>query len=340
MFSHGCLIRRAISLAVLALLASGNAYAADYPLLTSGAIAQSSAFPSRPLRFVVPFPPGAGADVIARLIAQPLSERIGKPVVVDNRTGAAGIIGASIVAKAIPDGHTALLITATFAIGAAFYNDLPYNAVSDFAAVARVAAGPLAVIVHPSVPAHSVKDFIALAQSRPGKLNYASGGPGGINHLAAEMLKSAASINVVEVPYKGGGPALTAVISGEVNFMVATLGSCLTQIRAGRVRALALGSKRRSMLLPELPTVIESGVPGYEAETWYAVVVPRGTAAARIQVLSQSIIASLQTQNVTENLAASGFESSPLTADHFATYLKSEIAKWARVIKDAGITRS
>jgi tripartite-type tricarboxylate transporter receptor subunit TctC len=302
--------------------------------------AQSSAFPSRPLRLVVPFPPGAGADVVARLISQPMSEQLGKPVVVDNRTGAAGIIGTSIVAKALPDAHTILLITATFSIAAAFYNNLPYDAVSDFAAVGRVAAGPLAVIVHPSVPAHSVKELITLVRARPGKFNYASGGQGGINHLAAEMLKSAASIDAVEVPYKGGGPALTALISGEVDFMVATLGSCLSQIRAGKVKALALGSKRRSLLLPELPTVIESGIPGYEAETWYAVIAPRGTSAARIQVLSRALITSVRTRSVMETLAATGFESNPSTPDSFETYLKSEIAKWARVIKDAGITRS
>lgn len=301
---------------------------------------QASSFPSRPVRFVVPFPPGAGADVVARMIAQPMNERLGQTVVVDNRSGAAGTIGTSIVAKAPPDGHTILLITATFSISAAFYNDLPYNAVSDFASVGRVATGPLAVVVHPSTQAQSLKELIALAKAQPGKLNYASGGQGGINHLAAEMLKSATGIQIVEINYKGGGPALTGLLSGEAQLMVATLGSCLSQIRAGRLKALALGSKQRSMLLPDLPTVAESGIPGYEADTWYAILASRGTPSIHIQRLNQAMVATVQTRDIQEKLVATGFEPDPSTSSEFAAYLKSEIAKWTRVIKMTGITRS
>jgi len=301
---------------------------------------QASSFPSRPVRFVVPFPPGAGADVIARMIAQPMSDRLGQPVVVDNRSGAAGTIGTTIVAKAPPDGYTIVLITATFSISAAFYNDLPYDAVSDFASVGRVATGPLAVVVHPSLQAQSIKDLIALAKARPGKLNYASGGQGGINHLAAEMLKSATGIQVVEINYKGGGPALTGLLSGEAQLMIATLGSCLSQIRAGKLRALALGSKRRSMLLPELPTVAESGVPGYEADTWYAILAARGTPSLHIQRLNQAMAASVRTRDFQETLVSTGFEPSASPPADFAAYLRSEISKWTRVIKVAGIARS
>ena len=313
-------------------------------LLAGGAsaasVTRSDPFPSRPIRFVVPFPPGAGADVVARMIASPMSETLGQPFVIDNRSGAAGTVGTSTVAKALPDGHTILLITATFSISAAYYSDLPYNAISDFAAVGRIATGPLALVVHPSLQARSVKELVALAKAHPGKLNYASGGQGGINHLAAEMLKSATAAQIVEVNYKGGGPALTALLSGETQVMVATLGSCLSQIRAGRLRALALGSKQRTALLPDLPTMAESGVPGYEAETWYAILAPKGAAASSVQRLNQAMVSGLQARDLQEKLVATGFEAAPSTASEFADYLKSEIAKWARVMKTAGIARN
>ena len=240
--------------------------------------AESASYPQRPVRFVVPFPAGAGADVVARMVAQPMSQRLGQPFVIDNRSGAAGTMAASVVGKAPPDGYTMLIVTATFAISAAFYKDLPYNAIADFSGIGRIATGPLAVVVHPSVQAATLKDLIALARANPGKLNYASGGQGGINHLGAEMLKSATGINAVEVPYKGGAPALTGLLAGEAQMMVATLGSCLSLVRAGKLKALALGSRSRTKLMPELPTVAEAGVAGYEAETWYALIGPRGIA--------------------------------------------------------------
>lgn len=307
------------------LLASSSVHGVDYP--------------ARPIRLVVPFPPGAGADVVARMVAQPMSQRLGQPLVVDNRSGAAGTIGASIVARAPPDGYTMLLVTATFAISAAFYKDLPYNAVADFSGIGRIATGPVAVVVHPSVHAASLKELIALARANPAKLNYASGGQGGINHLGAEMLKSATGINVVEVPYKGGGPALTGLLAGEAQMMVATLGSCLSLVRAGKLKALALGSKTRTKLMPELPTVIEAGVAGYDAETWYAVIGPRGIPTHTRQLLNAALVASVRSREVEEQLGATGFEASPTGAEEFSAYLKGEVTKWARAIKAAGIVR-
>ena len=294
-------------------------------------------FPARPLRLVVPFPPGAGADVVARMVALPMSERLRQPIVVDNRSGAAGTVGTSIVAKAPPDGYTMLLVTATFSISAAFYKDLPYDAVADFAPVGRIATGPLAVVVQPSLQAKSLKELIALAKANPGKLNYASGGQGGINHLAAEMLKTATGTDIVEISYKGGGPALTGLLSGEAQLMVATLGSCLSLVRAGKLRALALGSKGRSPLVPDLPTVAESGVPGYEAETWYALLTTRGTVPRSVQALNAALVASVQSRDIQEKLAATGFEASPSNPAEFSAYLKAEIAKWDRAIKAAGL---
>ena len=267
-----------------------------------------------------------------------MSQRLGQPFVIDNRSGAAGTIGASIVARAPPDGYTTLLVTATFAISAAVYKDLPYNAVADFSGIGRIATGPVAVVVHPSVQAASLKELIALARANPAKLNYASGGQGGINHLGAEMLKSATGINVVEVPYKGGGPALTGLLAGEAQMMVATLGSCLSLVRPGKLKALALGSKGRTKLMPELPTVIEAGVADYEAETWYAViahVVFRRTRA----LLNAALVASVRSREGEEQLGATGFEAGPTGAEEFSAYLKGDVTKWARAIKAAGIVR-
>jgi tripartite-type tricarboxylate transporter receptor subunit TctC len=331
MKAHRAAVSAGIALACLG-LSWQNAFAASGD--------QPAAFPARPLRLVVPFPPGAGADVVARLVAQPMSERLRQPIVVDNRSGASGTMGTSIVAKAPPDGYTMILVTATFSISAAFYKSLPYDPVADFAPVGRIATGPVAVVVNPSLQAHTLKDLVALAKAQPGKLNYASGGQGGINHLAAEMLNTATGMRTIEIPYKGGGPALTGLLSGEAQMMAATLGSCLAQVRSGKLRALALGSNQRSALLPQLPTVAESGFPGYEAETWYAVLASRGTPHRYTAVLNQAMVESVRTRDIEEKLAATGFEPSPSSSAEFAAYLKSEIAKWARAIKAAGIARS
>lgn len=300
--------------------------------------ANATGYPSRPVRVIVPFPPGAGADLVARMIGQKLNEQLKQTFVIDNRSGAAGVIGGNIVANAARDGYTILLVTATFAISAAYSKDLPYDSVRDFAPIALAATGPLVLVVHPAVPARSVKELIELARASPGKLNYASGGAGGINHLSGEMFKSLTGTRIVEVPYKGGGPALNGLLAGEVELMIATLGSCLTQIRAGKLRALGMGTTRRSALWPELATVAESGVPGYEANTWYGFLAPRDTPKAVVSQLNTEIAASIAGEDARARLAVLGFEPPAAYGPaEFAAYLRSEIARWDRVMKKAGI---
>ncbi|MEA3155801.1 MAG: hypothetical protein QOK44_3390 [Betaproteobacteria bacterium] len=306
--------------------------------ITAGTITGRAAeYPSRPVRFVVPFPPSGGTDIVARLLAQQLAERMGQQFVIDNRPGAASTIGAQIAARAAADGYTLLLVTASYAISASFYRTLPYDSVSDFDAVARVASGPLLVVVHPSVKVGSMKELIALAKAAPNKMNYASGGAGGINHLAGEMLKIMSGTRIVHVPYKGAGPALTGLIGGEVQMMVATLGSALTHVRNGKLKALATGGGRRSSILPELPTVAESGVPGYAADNWYGILAPRNVPPAILRELDKHIAAALSTDTVRERFTSVGFEPSPSTPAQFAEYLRAEIRKWNRVMKEAGI---
>lgn len=307
---------------------------------SSGRNVAGQAYPSRPVRFIVPFPPGGGTDIVGRMIGQKLGEKLGHQFVIDNRPGAASTLGANIAAKAAADGYTILLATASFAISASFYKELPYDSVRDFAAVARVASGPLVVVTHPSVAAGSVKELIALVRANPDTLNYASGGAGGINHLAGEMLKSMTDIRIVHVPYKGASPALTGLIAGEAQLMIGPLGPSLPHIRTGKLKVLAVAGAQRSSLLPDLPTVAESGVPGYEATNWYGVLAPRGTPQDIIVLLNKQTVATLRGDDVRGRFAALGFEPAASTPKEFADYLKSEIAKWARVMKDAGVSEN
>lgn len=295
------------------------------------------AYPSRPVRFIVPFPPGGGTDIVGRVIGQKLADTLGQPFVIDNRAGAAGTLGSGIAAKASADGYTILLATASFAISATYYRNLPYDPVKDFAAVGLIASQPLALVVHPSVPAKSVKELIALAKAKPDVLNFASSSSGGITHLAGELFKSMTGIQIVHVPYKGSNPALTAVLAGQVHLMIGPVGPALPHIQSGKLRPLAMGSAQRSTLLPELPTVAESGVPGYEADTWYGMLAPHGAPAAVIRVLNQQIAAALKSKDVVERFAALGFEPASSTPARFAEYMRSEIAKWARTMKAAGV---
>lgn len=297
-------------------------------------------YPSRPVRLIVPFPPGGGTDIIARVIGEQLGARLGQPFIVDNRGGAASTLGSAIAAKAAADGYTILLVTASYAISAGFYRNLPYDPVKDFDAVGLVASQPLVLVKHPSVQANSVKELIAFARANPDTLNYASGGEGGINHLAGELLKTMAGIRMVHVPYKGAGPALTALLGGEVQLFIATLGSSLPHIRSGKVRAIAVASAQRSPTAPDLPTIAESGVPGYGASNWYGVLAPRGTPPGIIGVLNKEITAVVENKDVRERLTAGGFEITPSPPRQFADHLKSEIGKWGRTVKAAAMPRS
>ena len=300
----------------------------------------ASHYPARPVRFIVPFPPSGGTDIVGRIVGQKLSEKFHQQFVIDNRPGAASMLGSGIAAKATPDGYTLLLVTASFAIAAGYFKQLPYDSVRDFDPVGQVATAPLVFVVHPSVPAHSIKELVALAKARPDKLNYASGGEGGINHLPAEMFKTMTGAGITHIPYKGSGPALTALLAGETQLMIATVGSCLPQVRSGKLRALALAGARRSALLPDLPTVAESGLAGYAADNWYAMVAPHGTPRATLRLLNREILVLIGSAEVRDRFAALGFEPAPSTPEEFAKYLPSEIAKWRKAIQEAGIARN
>jgi tripartite-type tricarboxylate transporter receptor subunit TctC len=286
---------------------------------------------------IVLFPPG-GSDTVARMLGQKLAERLGQPFVIDNCHGAAGVIGADIVAKSPADGYTLLFATASFAIAAGFERKLPYESIRDFSAIGFVASVPFVLLTHPSVAANSVQELLALARARPNQLNASSAGTGGAGHLATEVFKSMSGARITHIPYKGTGPALTALLAGEAQLMLASIGGGLPQARAGKLRALAVSSAKRSSLAPELPTVAESGVPGYDAITWYGVLAPRATPPAAIGILDREIIAVLGAAEFRERLAALGIEPTPSTPQEFANYLKADIAKWARAIKDAGVT--
>jgi tripartite-type tricarboxylate transporter receptor subunit TctC len=299
------------------------------------ALAQS--YPTRPIRLVVPSAPGGGTDLSARTIAPKLSERLGQQVVVDNRGGGGSIIGNEIVAHAPADGYTLLMGISTLAILPSMYSKLPYDTLKDIAPISVVVAVPNALTVHPSVPARSVKEVIALARSQPGAINYASAGPGTNPHLAAELFKAMTKTDIVHVPYKGSGPAVIGLIAGETAMSFASLPSIITHVKAGRLRPLALTTAKRSGALPDLPTIAEAGVPGYEAQQWFALAAPGNTPRPIIERLHKALMAALRDPEVVGQFGAQGAVVVGNTPEEFGAYLRSELDKWARVIRDAGI---
>jgi len=309
-------------------------------VIATGANAQpagTTAYPTKPIRFVVPFAPGGGTDIIARIVAQQLNETLGQPVVVDNRGGAGSTLGTDIVTKAPADGYTMLLGNISLAFNAWLYKKLPYNAIKDLAPVTLVAVQPNIVVIHPSVPAKSIKEFADYARAQPGRLSYASAGAGSGTHLAGEMLKDRLKIDMVHVPYKGTGPALTDLIGGQVQMMVSTFASALPHVKSGRLRALGVTSAKRSPASPDVPTLGESGVPDYDYSTWYALFVPAGTPRAVIDKLNQATRKVLASDDMKQKFAAQGLE--PLSSTHaeLAAYLRSETEKWGKVVRAAGV---
>jgi len=304
--------------------------------LVTAAHAQPQSYPSRPIRLVVPFPPGAATDALARLIGQRLSESIGQSIVVDNRAGAGGTIGTHLVAKAVPDGHTLLMAGTAHAINASLYSKLPFDAINDFSPVNLVAFLPNVLVAHPAVAAKNMEDLIALAKAKPGTLNYASGGSGSAAHLAMELLKATARIDIVHVPYKGGGPATTDLLGGQVSLLFTSIYSAMPHVKSGRLRALGVASRRRAQVAPDWPTIAESGVPGYEVTAWYGVLAPGRTPAAITDRLSAEITKSLKTSDAQERLAIQGAELVTSTPGEFGTHLGAEVAKWSRVVKMTG----
>jgi tripartite-type tricarboxylate transporter receptor subunit TctC len=289
------------------------------------------------IRFVVGFTPGGPSDILARALGAKLAETLGQAVVVENRPGAGGNLAAEVVAKSTPDGNTWLLgNNSILATNAALYSRLGYDPIKDFAPVALIATQPNILVVHPSVPAQTVNELIAYAKARPGQLNYASTGAGVAAHLSAELFKAMAGVDMVHVPYKGAQPALTDVISGQCQVMFATSASVIPYIKAGRLRALAVTTAQRSPNMPELPTVAEAGVPGFESITWHGVVVPSQTPSAVVDRLNRAINAVLAQRDLVERLNGLGAEVAGGTPQDFAAYIAREIPKWAKVVKDSG----
>jgi tripartite-type tricarboxylate transporter receptor subunit TctC len=302
----------------------------------SQALAQ--AYPTKPVRLVVPFPPGGSTDIVARIVAQRLGERIGQPLVVENRGGAGGTIGTEAVAKATPDGYIlGFASTSTHAVAPAVYTKLGYDPVRDFAPISLVAVTPYLLVVSPKVDVKSLKEFVAYVKARPGKLNYASAGTGSTTHLAMEMLKSAAGLFIVHIPYNGNGPAGTAVIAGDVEFLFGSLPAVLPHAKSGRVRPLAVGTPKRSPSLPDVPTVAESGFAGFDASLWLAIMAPAGTPGPVVDRLHKEIVAVVRSPDAAEALSKAGAEPITSTPTELANMVKDGVLKYAKAVKQAGV---
>ena len=303
---------------------------------TTSALAQQ--YPTKAVRLIVGFPAGGTSDIMARLTGQKLSEAWGQTFIIDNRPGAGGNIGTELVAKAAPDGYTLLVSPgSTLTSNPAVYSKVPFDTVRDFAPVTMIAGVPNALVVHPSVPASNVKELIALAKSRPGQLAYASTGAGQSTHLSAELLKTSAGINMIHVPYKGSAPALTDIVAGQVSVMFDNLPSVLPFIKSCRLKPLAVSSAARSRALPEVPTVAESALPGFDVTVWFAVLAPAATPREIVNRLNAEVVKAIKTQDMRDRLAQQGAEAIGNTPEDFAAIIKRDLAKWAKVVKDANI---
>ena len=293
-------------------------------------------YPTRPVRLIIPFPAGGSNDVVGRLVASQLGEKLGQQVFVDNRAGAGGVIGTEAAANAPPDGYTLLIVSIAHAVNPALYK-LNYDPLKSFAPVSVLAKGPNVLAVNPGLPVNSVKELIALARQKPGELEYASAGIGSFQHLGGELFKLTAGVNLLHVPYKGGGPSMSDVISGHVNIVFSSLIQTTPFIESGKLKALGTGGSARSPVLPDVPTIAEAGVPGYEANNWWGIVAPAGTPGAIIDKLHSAAQAALQSSNLQEQFAREGASSMQMSSAEFGKYMEAEIAKWGRVVTQAKI---
>jgi tripartite-type tricarboxylate transporter receptor subunit TctC len=317
-------MQRALRFAAIVLTLLGHAYA------------QSPAYPAKPIRIVIPYPPGGGTDIVIRAVSGRLSERLGQPVVVDNRGGATGTIGSESVAHAAPDGYTLLAHTnAGITILPHLNKKLPYDPIRDFAPVTMAASSPYLMIVNPKVPATTVAQFIALAKAKPGEMNYASSGNGASTHLAGLLFCQMAGVNMVHIPYKGSGPATTELLAGQVQMRFSSIPPVLQHVRSGRLRALAVTSTKRFALVPDVPTVAET-VPGFEVLSWYGVFAPAGTPASIVKRLNADFAAALNSPDVKALLATDGSEVVASSPEYFGKAIKAEYARWAPVVKESG----
>ena len=302
----------------------------------AGAVA-AQAYPTRPIRLIIPFGPGGGTDIIARMLSQKLSETWGQQVVVDNRPGGGGNIAAEISARAAPDGYTVFQLNAQNAVAVSLYKRLSYDVVRDFAPVTQLAKVSFILLVHPSVPAKTVQELIKLAKSQPGKLNFSSSGVGSTGHLSAELFKAMAGVDIVHVPYTASAPIHPDLLNGQVQMVFAVPATALPPIKAGRLRALGISSPTRSPLVPDIPTIAEAGVPGYVSDSWYGIVVPARTPQAIVSKLSSETRRILQLPEFKDRMTAIGVELVPSTPEEFGQFIKSEIERWGRAVKASGV---
>jgi tripartite-type tricarboxylate transporter receptor subunit TctC len=306
-------------------------------LLFSGEVL-GQVYPTRPIHLVVPSSAGAGVtDIMARLVGRHLSTRIGQQIVIDNRPGASGILGSQVVSRAAPDGYTLLIANVSLVVNPFLYPKMPYDPLTDFMPVTMVNSAPLLLVVHPSIAAKSVTDLITYAKSRPGQLNYGSGGLGSTPYLAAELFKSLSGIDVVHVPYKGGAPALSDLVGGQLSFMIENMPGTMPYVMAGTLRAIAITSAQRSPLAPELPTMIEAGVPDYEMSGWNGIFAVKGTPREIVETLHSEVAKLLRAPEVRRELAALGAEPVGDTPDEFGAFLKADMARWGKIIQEKGI---
>ena len=321
-----------LSFTVWAVCAVSSAPLLAQPTSTSS----GQAYPYKPIRIVVGFQAGGGVDMSARTVGQPLSASLGQSVVVDNRPGAAGNIAAGYVAKATPDGYTLLMSNSTIA-SPTLFTSLPIDVRKDLDPVGLIAIGPSVLVVHPSVPARNVKELIALARAQPNKLIYGSGGIGNVTHLEMEIMNAMVGVQMTHVPYKGSAPSIVALVSGEVQAVFSSIPSALVQIRAGRIRALGVSILKRSSVLPDVPTIDESGVPRFDAASWYAVFAPAGTPKNVVAVLGKEVVRIMNVPDVRERFANDGFEPAGTGPAEFAKFLRAELVKWAKAVEMAGV---
>ena len=318
---------RSLMLKALAVLLAGCA-----------TLAAAQTYPSKPVRLIVPFPPGGSNDIVGRLIGSELTSRLKQQVVIDNRGGAGGMIGTELAANSQPDGHTLLVISVAYAYNPSiFKSNLRFDPEKSFIPVALIGTGPNAFTVHPKLPVNSVKDVIALAKAKPGTLNYATAGIGSFQHLGAEMFKLMAGIDIVHVPFKGGGPAMADVIAGNTQITIGSLIQMMPHISSGRLRVLGVGGAKRNASLPNVPTIAESGVPGYEANNWWGLMAPAGTPAAIVKRLNAEVAAILASPEIQKKLQSQGADAVNMSSAEFSKFIRTETTKWAKVVKEAGI---
>ncbi len=307
------------------------------PLLASSGPLFAQAYPAKAVKLVIPFPPGGPLDLAGRAIGQKLQDAWGQPVVIENRPGAGGNIGADAVAKAAPDGYTLVMgALSTHAVNPHLFAKMPYDALKDFAPVTLVAVTPNVLVLNPAVPAANVRELVALAKASPGKLSFASGSNGSAGHLAGELFKTLAGIDIVHVPYKGGAPAMQDLLGGQVQFMFDNLANSTAQLKAGKLKAFAVTTAKRSVFAPELPTMAEAGVPGFDISTWYGILAPAGTPPDIVKKLNAEIVRILASEDMRDKLKAQGAEPSPTSPEEFATFIRAEWTKYAKIVKDSG----